>query len=224
VWLRDTCKNELIKSPPPPPPYYDSCHDIHTQEGCTGGMCFWADGGCHSEVPPGVTGDKGFTGDQGEQGPRGEKGEAGDAGLGMEGVRQLLEMLETDVDNVEIKKGHTGDRGPQGDRGPRGDPGPAATAGTGYGLRYRMKDCSKAESDQFLQRCDSVDREDFECQNRRYTPNQKSCDEQKRHYESDPMNSENYRQCLANAAKKKGCCPTHLGSTFMRVYGREICK
>jgi len=127
VWLRDTCKNELIKSPPPPPPSFASCHDIQTQEGCTGGMCFWADGECRSDIPSGATGDKGLAGDQGEQGPRGEKGEEGNAPPGMEKIRQEMEMLQTQVDVLVLKHGPKGDRGPTGPRGPKGDRGPAAS-------------------------------------------------------------------------------------------------
>jgi len=234
VWLRDTCKNELIKSPPPPPPYYDSCHDIPTQEGCTGGMCFWADGGCHSDIPAGVTGDKGFTGDQGEQGPRGEKGEAGDA-FDVEGTRQLLEKLRTQVYNMgPIKKGPTGDRGPTGRSGPMGEMGQSQNVYTlhdrngGYTLRYMTRDCSKDEAKQFRQHCDSLNLPtdfNYMCPPPSIVPsNGKSCATRRREHESNPMNNRALTKCLGYAATRNSCCPTHLGVHFMHLYGLALCK
>jgi len=187
-WESNSCVTIKEKSPPPPPQSFSSCHDIPTQEGCTGGMCFWADGGCRSDIPPGATGDKGPAGDQGEQGPRGEKGEAGDAG-GMEDVRRRVQMLKTRINRLMFQAGPKGDRGPQGQPGPKGDRG---LPGTDPDKTYSMPDCYDTERDQIVR----------ECKHHVEYPNLR--------YYAGEANFSPYIGCQMKAAFKKGCCPTFM--------------
>jgi len=191
VWLRDTCKNELIKSPPPPPPYYDSCHDIHTQEGCTGGMCFWADGGCHSDVPPGVTCDKGPAGDEGEQGPQGEKGKASKAASAAEDMHKILQMLKTRVNMLMGQPGPKGDRGPEGYRGEKG---PDGLAGDFLSSGYSMRDCLDYEIAPFYHDCKYLLEPDY------------------LQYFLGYAQYQPFIECKISAARKYGCCPVQMGS------------
>jgi len=193
-WESNSCVKITEKSPPPPPPpppYYDSCHYIHTQEGCTGGMCFWADGGCHSDVPPGVTGDKGPAGDEGEQGPQGEKGKASKAASAAEDMHKILQMLKTRVNMLMGQPGPKGDRGPQGYRGEKG---PDGLAGDFLSSGYSMRDCLDYEIAPFYHDCKYLLEPDY------------------LQYFLGYAQYQPFIECKISAARKYGCCPVQMGS------------